>query len=514
MAARQLVHPVTAPDTVEAAPGIEREADDHRIVDRCDMDVVARQDVEIIFRVVQHLQDRVAFQKRFQGRESAFAGDLFGLFSKHVVAAALRDDMAQRDVTGVVGAQGQANADQVRPHRVERAGFRIDGHDPRGMGAGDPVFEPVHAGHGLVGGAVHCRHVGRRLAIALGPRFRALVFTLHGIEIVGPVGAAAARIEAAQQAGEAMLFEEGGERFARHFVELHVLERDGKRAILLQRHENAAEFRILAMLDQPFLELGLLHVRRRIERSGERAVLRDQLAGGLGADAEDAGNIVHRIAHQRQHVPQLLGRDAEFLDHFVAPDALRFHRVEHVDAAAAFDAGFQLVIGALADQLHQVLVRTDDRDIPALARGGAGIAGDHIVRLDIGLFDDRQGKGAGGIANQRKLRHQILGRIGAVGLVLIVEVVAEGMARLVEDDGKMRRPVRLVKIVGQLPQHGRIAVDRADRRAFRIGQRGQAMIGTKDIGRSVDKIEMLFLRHIARGLAAGRGEGERFRASK
>ena len=265
------------------------------------------------------------------------------------------------------------------------------------------------------------------------------------------------------------------------------------------------------MLDQSLLELGLLHVRRGIERGGQRAVIGDQLARGLGADAEDAGDVVDRIAHQRQDVAQLLGRDAEFLDHLVAPDALRFHRIEHVDAAAGFDAIFQLAIGALADQLHQILVRAHDRDVPAPARGRAGIAGDHVVRLDIGLLDHGQGEGACRIADQGELGHQILGRIGAVGLVLVVEVVAEGMARLVEDDREMGRPVGLVEVVRQLPQHGGIAIDGAHRRAFRVGQGRQAVIGAEDIGRAVDEIEMLFVRHVARGLAARWTEGEGFR---
>ena len=53
---------------------------------------------------------------------------------------------------------------------------------------------------------------------------------------------------------------------------------------------------------------------------------------------------------------------------------------------------------------------------------------------------------------------------------------------LVEDHGEVGRAVGLVQVVGELPQHRRVAVDRADRRAMRVGQRRQAMIGAKDIG--------------------------------
>ena len=328
MAAGELVHPVPAPDPVETASGIEREADDHRVVDRRHGDIVPGEDGQIVFRVVQHFQDRIAFQQRLQRGQRRIARGLFGPVGEHVAAA-----MAQGDIAGIVRPEREADPDQLRPHRVERARFGVDRHEARFVGAEDPMFESVHGGDRLVGGAVHRGHLGRRLAIARCARFRTLVFGLRGIEIVGPVRAAAARIETAQQAGEAMLFEEGGERFGRHLVQLHVVERDGERAILLQGHENAAEFGIGAMLDQSLLELRFLHVRRRIERGGQRAVVGDQLARGLRTDAEDAGDIVDRVAHQRQHVAQLLGRDAEFLYDLVAPDALRFHRVEHVDAA-------------------------------------------------------------------------------------------------------------------------------------------------------------------------------------
>ncbi len=66
-----------------------------------------------------------------------------------------------------------------------------------------------------------------------------------------------------------MLFEEGGERFGRHAVELELVERLGKIGILLQRHENAAHLGILAMFDQALLQLGGLHALCRIERGSE-----------------------------------------------------------------------------------------------------------------------------------------------------------------------------------------------------------------------------------------------------
>jgi hypothetical protein len=48
-----------------------------------------------------------------------------------------------------------------------------------------------------------------------------------------------------------------------------------------------------------------------------------------------------------------------------------------------------------------------------------------------------------------------------------------------------------VEIIGQLPQHRGVAIDRADRHALRVGERGQAVIGAEDVGRAIDQVEVL-----------------------
>src|SRR5207344_2661490 len=77
-----------------------------------------------------------------------------------------------------------------------------------------------------------------------------------------------------------------------------------------------------------------------------------------------------------------------------------------------------------------------------------------------------------------------------VRLVLVVELVAERALRGVEDDGEVGRPVLAVEAVGQLPQHGRVTVDRADVEAELVGQRRQHVEGAEYVGRAVDEIEV------------------------
>jgi len=75
-------------------------------------------------------------------------------------------------------------------------------------------------------------------------------------------------------------------------------------------------------------------------------------------------------------------------------------------------------------------------------------------------------------------------------LILVIEFVAEGLLALVEDHRQMRRPLRLVQLARQLPQHRHIAIDRASRLTMFVGELGQHMIGAEDEARAVDEIEM------------------------
>src|SRR5690606_34914417 len=153
-------------------------------------------------------------------------------------------------------------------------------------------------------------------------RRRACRLALDWIELRRPVGAPLAVAEPLEQAGEAVRLEKLGQRLVRRRFEREILERDRQRAVFLELDQLAAEQRHLAPFDQPLAQLARLHRWRRIERALQRPVLLYQLARGLRADAEDAGDVVDAVAHQRQHVADQLGRYTELLDHFGDVDAL------------------------------------------------------------------------------------------------------------------------------------------------------------------------------------------------
>jgi hypothetical protein len=92
------------------------------------------------------------------------------------------------------------------------------------------------------------------------------------------------------------------------------------------------------------------------------------------------------------------------------------HRVEHLDPAA--------------HQLHQVLVRGDDRHPPPGFPRLAGERGDDVVGLVALQLQAGDVEGARGLARQRDLRAQVLRHLVAIGLVEVIEVVAEGVEPL------------------------------------------------------------------------------------
>ncbi len=203
----------------------------------------------------------------------------------------------------------------------------------------------------------------------------------------------------------------------------------------MQRDQRARHARLIGEVDEELAALGLLD-RFRIGKQGvEIAIFADQRRGRLDADAGDTGDVVRCVADQRLDVDDLLRRHAEIID-----DALAVDAPLGPVAGAPTRAGFEIVeFDVIANELHQVLVRRDDEHLGA---GGArllGIGGDDVVGLVAGLFHRLEAEGPDRLAHQRKLRLQVVGHLAAGALVIGVDLLAEGVLRLVEDDGHVGR---------------------------------------------------------------------------
>ena len=139
----QFVHAVTM------QTALQHMRQQHRVVAGADHDVVAGQNLDVIFDVLADFQDSRAFQHRFQQLDGAGHGNLFrGILAAAVATVAeikraltAAANMAERDITGLSGFGGQRDTDQLCLQRVERGGFRINSHHTKPAGFSDPAFQ-------------------------------------------------------------------------------------------------------------------------------------------------------------------------------------------------------------------------------------------------------------------------------------------------------------------------------------------------------------------------------------
>ncbi len=250
------------------------------------------------------------------------------------------------------------------------------------------------------------------------------------------------------------------------------VDRQVDRHVVLQGHQLQRDPRLVREFQQVLAALVLFDLAGARQQGFEITVLVDQQRRRLHPDARHPRHVVDRIAGQRLYLDDLLGPDAEALDHLGRADAAVLHLVEHRD----------LVV----DQLHQVLVRGDDGNVGARRLRLFRIGRDDVVGLVALDLDGVQVEGLARLADQGELRHQLLRRVGAVALVIGIDVVAEIAPRGVEDDGDMIR----IGIAQQLHQHPGETEDRVDRRAVGAGQRADRVEGPEDEAGAVDQIEM------------------------
>jgi hypothetical protein len=128
----------------------------------------------------------------------------------------------------------------------------------------------------------------------------------------------------------------------------------------------------------------------------ERAELLEELGRRLRPDAGDAGNVVGRIAHEREQIPHLRGRDAEFLDDLGRAVDFVPHRVPEHHAR-------------VVDELHEVFVARRDDDAQALLLGPRDGDGDEIVGLEVLGEEDGDAVGLDDLLAPAHLDHEVGG---------------------------------------------------------------------------------------------------------
>ncbi len=279
-----------------------------------------------------------------------------------------------------------------------------------------------------------------------------------------------------EQSGESELRENAAQRIAVGIAQRHSVGVHGEWHVGAQRHQLAADARVVDRLAQALRHLlGAAQIERRHlvepgQQGLEVAEVIDQSGSRLGANSFYARNVVDRVAAQGEDVADLSRLDAELLAHRRGIDPPIAHGVPQPHSRA--------------DELHQVLVAGDDDAVEAVGIPGDQ-GGDDVVGLDSGLGDLADAKRVDHLVDERDLRPQLVRCGGAVCLVGIEEIGAEGLARRVEHDSQVRR----LHLVEQLPEHRREAVHRLGRHAAGAVERRQRVKGAVDVRAAVDEVE-------------------------
>ncbi len=465
---------------------VHRIGHEHRVVDRRHGDAVAGEDLGVVFDVLPDLEDRRVLEHGPQHIEAGVQphlplGECYA--PKKIVGS--RGLMRQRDIAGLPRLDAKRDADKLGPHLVKARGLGIHSDIAAPADTVDPNLKGCGIGHAFIGVMVEGQRFRRLwLRDRIGP-LRGLIHHRRRLdaELVG---------HALEYGAELHLCEEVEEGIRLGIAHFEIIEREIEGRLAIERDQPLRQLDLLAVDDKCLTALGLRDFHGAVEKALQIAKLVDEKRRRLDTDPRRAGNVIDTVARQRLHVDHPLGADAELLDHALAVDPLVLHRVEQLDP--------------VAHKLHQVLVGADDRHsparIPRLVREG----GDDIVGLI--AFDLLAGdvEGLGGAAGQRELRDQVFGRRGAVGLVFVIEVVAEGAARIVEDHRHMGRRIAARVILDIALEHIDEARHRADRQAVRLArERRQRVIGAEDKGRAVDQVQVATLAKTHRRLSRPAG---------
>ena len=180
----------------------------------------------------------------------------------------------------------------------------------------------------------------------------------------------------------------------------------------------------------------------------ERAVLRDQLAGGLVADPRDARDVVRRVALEPDEVRHLVGPNA-----VAELDALGRVDVDLCDAARRHHQR-----DVLAAELECVAVGRDDARLDARLVGARRDRRDHVVRLPALELEVPVAERLDDRTEVRELLPQQVRHRPTALLVRLRDLRAVGRTRVPRDGDAARRVVR-----EQLEEHVREAEQRVRR---------------------------------------------------
>ena len=374
--------------------------------------------------------------------------------------------MGQRDIAGLPRFYTKRDPDQIGNHLVQARGFGVDSH----IAALTDTVDPDLQRSGIADRFVSVRvktHLFRRGDIRRSRRGRLNNRRLNPELFGNPLGGRA----------EFHIGQEPHQDIRIRITDFQIIQHKVQRHVAIQLDQLLGQLDLCAMVNQRLPALGLFDLFCAVQQAFQITIFIDQQCRCLDPDAGRTRHVIDAIAGQRLNIHHTRRTNAEFLDHTIAIDTLVLHRIKHFDA--------------IADQLHQVLVRRHDCDTPPRIARLMGEGRDDIIGLKpLHLFTSDIERFCGD-PGQGNLRAQILWHGVTVRLVLVVHIVAERMAALIKDHRHMGRGIGTIVPVNIALQHVHKTADRPNGQAVRFAcQRRKRMIGAKDERRSINQMQV------------------------
>ena len=195
----------------------------------------------------------------------------------------------------------------------------------------------------------------------------------------------------------------------------------------------------------------------------DAAEFRNPLGRRLRTAPLDPGDVVDLVAHQRKVVDHAFGRHAVLFNHAGAVIELRVHRIENHDI--------------IVDELRKILVAGSDNRLDALALRHSGERPDDVVGLDSGDNEHLPAERRHYFFKGLDLHAEIVGHGRAIGLVLGIHLMTEGLSRRIEND---RRHIGLRERMNAR-EHSEEALDRSGGLARRRREGRKGVVGAEKI---------------------------------
>ncbi|EKD33973.1 MAG: hypothetical protein ACD_75C02519G0001 [uncultured bacterium] len=206
----------------------------------------------------------------------------------------------------------------------------------------------------------------------------------------------------------------------------------------------------------------------------QAAVAVNQFFGGLRTYPHNPRHIIRTVADKGKELKELLGIYGIFTMHRLPVHHLVLHGIPHHH------------IGP--DELEKILVARDQHNLVALRGKGPHHRGDDIVRLHPLFLKHQDIRGLDKLSDIWNLELQIVRHGRPVCLIRLIYLMAKNRSAAIEGNCNILR----LLFPQEAPDHVDETKNRMGRHSFAVRKGRDCMIGTIDIGTSVNEIYFFF----------------------